>query len=185
MAPKTLTIETNQKQKIFCPHGLIKINDEVISHDSMFITCDRNSQFKLGRDVLDFQDISCSREIEAITRELPHSEDCPRATHVEIGFNLTTKAFKKTMDVCFDEKLATTIWARSTVTASVEDGKQTGGGSPSFKKGVYFKNVKISNVYSTANQHETLMKIFENDEKLVNKYIPKKGKLNILNDWSD
>ena len=172
--PQVLTFHHNQHQEISCSSGFLSINNEQTKLPAASIQCTKSSKFKIGKENVEFHNISCSKEIEPQTRE--SDAKCPNGIKVEIGFYLTNQVFGKTLDVCYLPTLSTTTWAHAVIPAAV-DGKQVNGPTPSFKKGLYFKNVKISKVYSVSNQHKTFLSIFDNDEKLANQYLPEKGKI--------
>lgn len=81
--------------------------------------------------------------------------------------------FYTVIDLCHDERLAHTIYAHSTIRASI-DAAQKSFPRTTFRKGIFFSHVPISKIYGREIQRDTIARILDST-KLANQYIPEKG----------
>lgn len=94
---------------------------------------------------------------------------------IDLGYRLSANEFLKTIDLCYVDELATTRWSHSRIPGAVGGFRSREPQQSSFAKGGYFKNVLMGKVYPRNSQLQTFREIFDDDEDIVDKYLPANG----------
>ena len=171
-SPTTLNFQAGQKPLLFCTGGEIPRITNDVDRSLEEYQCVRNTTFSSSRNkTQSFNHIVCSKNPNPVEKE-DKTRRCKNGIVVNIGYQITSRVFKKTIDLCHSTELSTTFWAHSRIPSVIGNNKNSDFRAPAFSKGSYFKDVRITKVYPKSAQKKIFMEIFENNKDLVNYYLP-------------
>jgi hypothetical protein len=175
-----LSFNCGEEVLIYCFGGSISKSNVSIGSTYKVLSCVNHLTFIDTSKQLEFpfSTITCLKNPTPSTIE-DRTRKC-NGIVVNIGYQVTDKIFKKTIDLCYIEDLAITTWAHTRIPGAIGGNKNRDSVTPAFTKGSYFNNVLISHVYSKSDQQKTFMKIFDNNVDIVKRYLPEKGNLTLI-----
>jgi len=149
-----VTLAAGQRMLLACPgnnNGFINTN---IGLRTAMATCISSTIFFVNLASHNFSNFAC-RSHPFHTARYSGSK-CYDGTkrHIEIGF-LVELDFYKLIDICFDDVLRTTLYARATIVSGIA-GFQRGFPRPSFIQGIFFPGMQVNNLYTQNTQRETI-----------------------------
>ncbi|KAJ8664870.1 hypothetical protein QAD02_006532 [Eretmocerus hayati] len=175
-SPKSLSFQSGDELILQCLGGHLTKSNSSTGSTSEFSRCTRNgtisSSTSTPNQPLPLEQLGCSKTPEPTVRQFG---SCNEGQAVEIGYKIGTEIFRRTVDLCYIGKLASTSWAHSKIPAIVGGVKSKDGASTSFAKGPFFTNVVIGQVYPQKNQLQTFINLFGGDNDTVEKYLPQNG----------
>lgn len=129
---------------------------------------------------VDMKEVACSNSPEAVADRT--DSICPDGTIARVGFELASSAFLSTVEqICHNESLAQTHWAKSRIVMSVRKRQREIPGTTLLQMDDFYDNVTdLTTAYSRDGQRERLLELL-NSPELVDQYIPPNGKFFFLN----
>ena len=178
----SLVFQKGQKQFIYCAGGEITRKNKPTNRIIEQSNCLKSQTFYGTRVsesfTYNFVDITCSDNPKPMIRSKVDNRICRNGLILNIGYQITNRTFNKLIDLCFLPKLATTLWAHSKIVGSIfsfEFGKNS---RPKFRKGPYFNDLAIDQIYTVASQKRRFTEIFKGNKSLVDHYM--NGKIYIF-----
>ncbi|KAJ8664490.1 hypothetical protein QAD02_006152 [Eretmocerus hayati] len=172
--PNYLFFQTCSNQQVFCHGGDLIISGHNTGQRSDILYCQGDDQFKDSNpnDSLDFGDLRCSQKSKPSDDVNFGSCNFGRGKIIRLGYHLPHGLFEAIVELCHDEQIGTTVWAKSLVRHVLGAYKVKGLGKPSFSIGTSMQYVyDLSGVYKISNQMKTFLEIFENNWTLVQSFI--------------
>lgn len=188
-------IQRGQTINIYCPGKPDEYHSSVIEPGTLevkgvSIITDTDKPFKcigwntfntpentLGDKGAKIEDFSCVLKhvsFDPILRPIPNQK-CGRGDKYEIGFDLGSHGFLRSIDLCHDKTEANTLWSHHVIHPLKKDKNYDLHKDAKFKKGMLYEGMDFidKNPYDSQNIHENFLSIFGSDyEKLRQKYPP-------------
>ncbi|XP_055906640.1 uncharacterized protein LOC129941896 [Eupeodes corollae] len=147
-----LEIPRGESVELQCTKGFrLKPTDKSIN-----ATCSEDKSFLVNNEKVPFQLLNCTSPVRYTVREA-NSTCADNARLYEIGFDVTSNRFIKTISVCHDKSRVNTLWTFNKLEpANVHFQKSVQ--RLNFSKAGYFEKRNMNRLYSKENQKQ----VFEN-----------------------
>ena len=151
-----------------CPGANNGFNNATLSAKTASATCYSGSTFYVNSIPYNFSDFACKSYPAHVAK--PSGSKCYDGTkrHIRTGFEIESD-FYNLIDICFDDTLYNTLYAKSTVVSGVA-GYQVAFPRPSFVKDEFYPGIAVDNLYARNSQQQTVSTILGSTE-LSKKYI--------------
>jgi hypothetical protein len=149
-----VTLATGQSMLLACPGNNNGFNNTNIGLTTALETCDSGTRFFVNSVSYDFSNFACRSYPFHIARYSGSSCYDGTKRHIEIGFEVESD-FYKIIDVCFDDVLYTTLYAKATVVSGI-GGYQSGFPRPGFIQDNFYPGMSVDDLYTQVTQQETI-----------------------------
>jgi hypothetical protein len=151
-----------------CPGDKNGFNNATIGTPTAAATCTSGTTFYVNSVSYNFSDFACKSYPVHVAKA--SGSKCYDGTkrHIRIGFEIASD-FYKLIDICFDDILYTTLYAKSTVVSGIA-GYQVAFPRPSFVKDDFYPGISVDNLYTRNINQQTVSTILGSTQ-LGKKYI--------------
>jgi hypothetical protein len=147
-------LATGQTMLLACPGNNNRFNNTNLGLTTAMATCESGTTFLVKRVPYNFSNFACKSNSSHIARY--SGSTCYDGTkrHIEVGFEVESD-FYKLIDICFDDVLYTTLYAKATIVSGIA-GYQKGFPRPSFIQDSFFPGMSVDNLYTRNTQRQTI-----------------------------
>jgi hypothetical protein len=163
-----VTLATGQKMLLACPGNTNDFKNKRLEFRTALATCDSGTTFCVNSVSYELSNFACKSYPSHIARYSGNSCYGGTKRHIEIGFEVES-GFYKLIDVCFDDVLRTTLYAKSAVVSGIA-GNQKEFPRPSFVQGSFFPGMSVDTLYTRIKERETFSRLL-GSTLLGDKYI--------------
>jgi hypothetical protein len=149
-----VTLATGQSVLLACPGDNNGFNNTNIGLTTALATCISDTTFFVNLVSYDFSNFACRSDPYHIARYSGITCYDGTKRHIEIGFEVESH-FYKLIDVCFDDVLRSTLYARSTIVSGIA-GFQKAFPRPDFIQGSFFPGMSVDDLYTQNTQRQTI-----------------------------
>jgi hypothetical protein len=149
-----VTLATGQTMLLACPGITNEFNNTNLELTTAMATCDSGTTFFVNSVRYNFSNFACTSYPFHTARY--SGSTCYDGTkrHIEIGFEVESD-FYKLIDVCFDDVLYTTLYAKATIVSGIA-GYQRGFPRPSFILDSFYHGMSVNTLYTRSTQRKTI-----------------------------
>jgi len=152
-----VTLATGQRMLLACPGNNNGFSNTNIGLRTALATCISGTTFFVNLVSYNFSNFACRSYPFHTARYSGITCYDGTKRHIEIGFQVESD-FYKLIDICFDDILYTTLYARATVVSGIA-GFQRGFPRPNFIEGIFFPGMSVNTLYTQITQRETISRL--------------------------
>lgn len=184
-----LSFSKNDKIGVFCPGQSNKNHSAIVEYASIQyenvvlkkiekpeeIICESGNKFQFNGNSINIADIRCLQKSHSILKVHSENPRCIKGHRYEIGYDLGKNGFLRTIDLCFNETKATTLWAHAVIEPTIQNSvRYKGHKEKNFKTGVLFENMDMidNSPYKKKTAYQTIKSILGSEEA-ADKYLSK------------
>ena len=149
-----VTLATGQTILLACPGNTNGFNNTNLGLRTALATCNSGFTFYVNSVSYNFSNFACKSYPSHIARY--SGDKCYDGTkrHIEIGFDVESN-FYKLIDVCFDDIMYTTLYAKATVVSGIA-GNQKGFPRPGFVQDSFYPGMSVDTLYTRNTQRQII-----------------------------
>ena len=149
-----VTLATGQRILFACPGNTNGFNNTNLVPRTALATCDSGTTFLVNSVRYNFSNFASKSYPSHIARYSGSTCHDGTKRHIEVGFEVESD-FYKLIDVCFDDVLYTTLYAKETIVSGIA-GYQKGFPRPSFVQDSFFPGMSVDTIYTRNTQRQTI-----------------------------
>jgi hypothetical protein len=152
-----VTLAPGQKMLLACPGKNNGFKNTNLGLRTALTTCISDTTFFVNSGFYYFSNFACQSYPSHIARY--SGSTCYDGTkrHIEIGYEVESD-FYKLIDVCFDDVLYTTLYARAEIVSGIA-GYQKSFRRPGFVKDSFYPGMSVDDLYTRLTQKDTISNI--------------------------
>jgi hypothetical protein len=150
----TVTLAAGQTMLLACPGNTNGFSNTNLGLTTALATCNSGTTFSVNSVSYDFSNFACKSYPFHTARYSGSTFYDGTKRHIEIGFEVESD-FYKLIDICFDDGLYTTLYAKATIVSGIA-GYQSGFPRPSFIQDSFFPGMSVDNLYTQNTQRQTI-----------------------------